>query len=164
MSDRPFSNKIQIKRDMNGFMLPAGMTNKATANLQHAVNAFGHLIEHDSTINMEEFSKKIKENYSNDKTDELAHQLIRMDSLTFVVFDGDHRNSEKVEWSYNVIGADTDDAEQLIDLIADNEIKKSKYQDNKIRRMSVFVKSGGEIKSGVFSNEKPENKKTVKPS
>ena len=164
MKDKPFSNEITIKRDMDGYVLPAGMTNKATSILQHAVNAYGHLIEHDSNINIQELSEKIKDNYANKKTEDFANQLSRMDSLTFVVFDGDHRNSEKVDWSYNVIGSDTDDAEQLIDLIAENEIKRVKYQDNKLRRMSVFVKSGGEIKSGVFSQEKPQNKNTIKPS
>lgn len=163
MKDKPFSNEITIKRDMSGYVLPAGMTNKATSILQHAVNAYGHLIEHDSNINTQELSEKIKDNYANKKTEDFANQLSRMDSLTFVVFNGDHRNSEKVEWSYNVIGADTDDAEQLIDLIADNEVKKMKYQDNKERRMSVFIKDGGELKSGIILNHKPENKNTIKP-
>lgn len=164
MSDKPFSSEIQIKRDMNGYTLPAGMTSKATTLMHHAVNVFGHIIDHDTTINMNDFADKIKQHSSNEKAEDLANQLKRMESLTFVVFDGDHRNSQKVEWSYNVIGADLEDAEQLIDLIAENEVKKTKYQDNKERRMSVFVKAGGELKSGTILNKKPENKNSVKPS
>ena len=84
MKDKPFSNEITIKRDMDGYVLPAGMTNKATSILQHAVNAYGHLIEHDSNINIQELSEKIKDNYANKKTEDFANQLSRMDSLTFV--------------------------------------------------------------------------------
>jgi hypothetical protein len=164
MSDKPFETEINIKRESGCYMLPAGLTNEASKVLKQAVDSFGHIVNHDTTINNNQFANKIIEHSSNQKSKLLSENLSYMSSLTFVVFNGDHRDSKNVDYKYNVIGANNDDAEKLIDLISDNEINKKQYQDNQLRRISVFTQAGGELKSGLFQKERPENKNKVKPT
>jgi len=153
-----FESEIIIKRESFGWVLPAGLTKKATTQLECVLNCYGFVIEHsDSTSNIE-FSRAIVRIYDHPLACNVSQNLENMESLTFVVFNGDHRNQEQVEFKYTVIGEDTIDAEELIDSIAENELKKKKYMDGVERRISVFTSQGGELKSGISLNY-PEGKK-----
>jgi hypothetical protein len=157
----PFKSDIIIKRESLGVVLPAGMTDACSVLLKYANDSFGHLIK--ENVELKDFSKMIREHSSSTKAQYLANGLDRVESLTLVMFSGDNRDSTKTDYKYNVIGCDLDEAEDLIDQIFENEIKKKKYADSKPRRSSVYTSAGGELKSGVVIQEpKIEKKSTIK--
>lgn len=157
----PFKVDPVIKKESIGKVMPAGMTYACGELLRHANDAFGHLIQDDITI--KDFSKLISEHSIDTKAQFLAKELSRIESLTLVVFSGNHRDSNKIDYKYTVIGSNLDDAENLVDQIHDNEIEKKKYADSTPRRSSVFTGAGGELKTGIITKEpKVKNKNKLK--
>lgn len=153
--DLPYKVVPKISRDYMEYSLPSGLTKKASDLLKEATDSSGHLLRYKETITIKDFSERMLED-SKTKNDEklriLAENVKRVEPLTLVVFDGNHRDSKKTNSTTLVIGSDLDDAEHTIDSMVEHEV--SKFQDEKNRRVSVFVGQGGELKSGVFKSEK----------
>jgi hypothetical protein len=150
-TDLPYKTNTIIKRDNSGWTLPAALTPAANAVLMKTIEDHGDLIAVEESVDTLEMADRI---LKNNKDSELALELKRVMTMTLVVFNGDHRNSAKTEFNYSIVGGDLDDAEALITAIYDNEILKTKYQDNNIRRASVFNSEGGELKSTCFTKQK----------
>ncbi len=157
----PFRKETLISRDSLGWHLPAGNTSEASKFLNKSINLYGQLINQEETINTKEFANRIRKSEI-EGSSEFANSMARVENMTFVVFDGDHRNSYKIDYQHSVIGTDLDNAEKLLDEIYENEIAKTKYKDGVERRASIFVSAGGELKSVVFVKEKNSIKNTPK--
>lgn len=161
--DLPYKVIPEISRDYTSYDLPSGLTKKASDLITEAIDSTGHLLGYKETISLKDFSKKIKDHAENTKNEQLlflSEAVRRIEPLTLVIFNGDHRDSKRADSTLVVIGSDLDDAEHTIDSMVEHEM--SKFQDGKNRRTSVFVGQGGELKSGVFKSESLENHKKQK--
>lgn len=161
-SELPFKGEVLINRDNSGWIAPANGTPEALETIKAAIDGFGHLINIDEKINVREMAKRIIEHSSDKKSEELSNMLNRLDMYTVVVFNGDHRRSEDVEFKHSVVGTKFGDGEKMAEEIVENQLKKSQYSGREVRA-SVFIGSGGELMSGVFNQEKSENKNKSRP-
>lgn len=162
MSEDTFKNESTISRDDMGWTLPKGATSEASKLFQHSVNIFGHIIDRNSKIKTKDFADKILEHNQSPQGIELAKQLKETEVLTLVVYNSEKRDPNNISYQYSVVGTNLENAEELIDAIAENESNKRKYKDGNERRLSIYTSEGGELKSTVFSDDKPEVKNTRK--
>lgn len=157
MNDMPFSSKTNINRDGIGWTMPVGATSEATKVMLNAVNSFGFLINVYEEISVKDFAKRIKDYSSAEKTSVVHDELLRVESLTGVIFASETRKPDDVIFKYSVVGATLEDAESFLIEVLENKFNKD-YKDGVERRLSIYTSKGGELSSGLFTSKKQKTK------